>query len=135
MKRFLSLIPIRALLIAGGLAFFAAATWLWLRPIQVTTAEVSVREISPVIQGVGTVEAKMVVQLASKIAGRIVMMKVDQGDTVRSGQILVQLEDSESSAEVERAVANLDRAKLGRARTAGSLCSERRRRYRRLKRS
>ena len=112
MKRFLSLIPTRALLIAGGLAFFAAATWLWLRPTQVTMAEVSVREISPVIQGVGTVEAKMVVQLASKIAGRIVMMKVDQGDTVRSGQILVQLEDSESSAEVERAVANLDRAKL-----------------------
>ena len=112
MKRFLSLIPTRALLIAGGLAFFAAATWLWLRPTQVTMAEVSVREISPVIQGVGTVEAKMVVQLAAKIAGRIVMMKVDQGDTVRSGQILVQLEDSESSAEVERAVANLDRAKL-----------------------
>ena len=64
------------------------------------------------IQGVGTVEAKMVVQLAAKIAGRIVMMKVDQGDTVQPGQILVQLEDSESSAEVERAVANLDRAKL-----------------------
>jgi HlyD family secretion protein len=39
-------------------------------------------------------------------------MNVDQGDTVRAGQILVQLENSESSAEVERAVANFDRAKL-----------------------
>ena len=112
MKRFLSLIPIRALLIAAALAFFAASTWLWLRPIEVTTAEVSAREISPVIQGVGTVEAKMVVHLAAKIAGRVAVMRVDQGDTVRSGQILVQLEDSESSAEVERAAANLDRAKL-----------------------
>jgi len=111
-KRFLSLIPIRTLLIAGGLAFFAAATWLWLRPTQVTMAKVGVREIRPVIQGVGTVEAKIVVQLASKIAGRIVMVKVDQGDAVRMGQILVQLEDSESNAEVERAMANLDRAKL-----------------------
>ena len=112
MKRYLSLVPIRALLIAGALAFFGAALWLWLRPLQVTTAEVSAREISPAIQGVETVEAKMVVQLAAKIAGRIVIMKVDQGDTVRSGQVLVQLEDSESSAGVERAVANLDRAKL-----------------------
>ena len=112
MKRFLSLTPVKAVLIAGGLAFFAAAIWLWLRPTQVTMAEVIVRDISPVVQGVGTVEAKMVVQLASKIAGRIVMMNVDQGDTVGLGQLLVQLEDSESSAEVERALANLDRAKL-----------------------
>src|SRR6266540_2310269 len=112
MRRYLSLVPIRALLIAGALAFFGAATWLWLRPTQVTTAEVSAREISPVIQGVGTVEAKVIVPLAAKISGRIVVMSVDQGDTVQPGQILVQLEDSESSAEVERAMANLDRAKL-----------------------
>ena len=33
MRRFLSLIPSKALLIAGALAFFGAAVWLWLRPI------------------------------------------------------------------------------------------------------
>jgi HlyD family secretion protein len=111
MQRHLSMVH-KTLLIAGALAFFGASSWLWLRPTQVTTTEVSAREISPAIQGVGTVEAKVVVQLAAKIPGRIVIMKVDQGDTVQSGQILVQLENSESSAEVERAVANLDRAKL-----------------------
>ena len=82
-------------------------------------AQVSAREISPAIQGVGTVEAKIVVQLTAKIAGRISMIQVDQGDIVRTGPVLVQLEDSESRAEVERAAANLERAKLGRARTAG----------------
>ena len=112
MRRYLSLVPQKALLIAVTLAFFGSALWFWLRPLQVMTDEVSAREISPVIQGVGTVEAKMVVQLAAKIAGRIVIMKVDQGDTVQLGQILAQLEDSESSAEVERAEANLERAKL-----------------------
>jgi multidrug efflux pump subunit AcrA (membrane-fusion protein) len=119
MRRCLSLVPQKALLIAVTLAFFGSALWFWLRPLQVMTDEVSAREISPVIQGVGTVEAKMVVQLAAKIAGRIVIMKVDQGDIVRSGQILVQLENSESSAEVERAEANLERAKLAVHRTAG----------------
>jgi HlyD family secretion protein len=39
-------------------------------------------------------------------------MSVDQGDMVRRGQVLVQLENAELSAEVERAAANLDRAKL-----------------------
>ena len=79
MRRYLGLVPQKALLIAVTLAFFGTALWFWLRPLQVMTAEVSAREISPVIQGVGTVEAKMVVQLAAKIAGRVVIMKVDQG--------------------------------------------------------
>ncbi len=102
----------RAMLIVGSLALFGGGLWFLLRPARVTTAEVQVRRMAPAIQGVGTVEAKVVVQLAAKIAGRIVSMSVDQGDTVRAGQVLVQLENAESSAEVERAAANLDRAKL-----------------------
>jgi HlyD family secretion protein len=112
MQRHLNLNLHRAFLLAGFLVLLGGAVWLWLRPAQVVTAEVTVREISPAIRGVGTVEAKVVVQLAAKITGRIVVMNVDQGDTVRPGQVLVQLENSESSAEVERAMANLDRAKL-----------------------
>jgi HlyD family secretion protein len=94
----------RSLLAGGMLALIGAALWFWLRPTQVSVAEVYMREISPAIQGVGTVEAKVVVQLAAKIPGRIVAINVDQGDTVRRGQSLIQLENSESTAEVERAV-------------------------------
>ena len=112
MKRRLPAILINGLLIAVPLAFVAAALWFWLRPAQVTTAEVAVREIRPTVQGVGTVEAKIVVSLAAKITGRITRVSVDQGDVVRAGQVLVQLENSELSAEVERAAANLERAKL-----------------------
>jgi HlyD family secretion protein len=112
MQRHLNLNLGRTFLLAGFLVLLGGGVWLWLRPAQVATAEVTVREISPAIRGVGTVEAKVVVQLAAKITGRIVIMNVDQGDTVRPGQVLVQLENSESSAEVERAMANLDRAKL-----------------------
>jgi HlyD family secretion protein len=94
-------------------ALVGAALWFWLRPTQVSVTEVYMREISPAIQGVGTVEAKVVVQLAAKIPGRIVGINVDQGDTVRRGQALIQLENSESTAEVERALAALERSKLG----------------------
>lgn len=102
----------RTLLIVAAAALLGGGLRLLLRPAQVTTAEVTVRRIAPVIQGVGTVEAKVVVQLAAKITGRIVNLSVDQGDTVRTGQALVHLENAELSAEVERAAANLDRAKL-----------------------
>jgi len=87
--------------------------WLWLRPVQVSTAEVRVREVNPMVQGVGTVEAKLVVALAAKITGRIRAMNVDQGDVVRTNQVLVNLENSELTAEVERAAANLERVKFG----------------------
>ncbi len=70
------------------------------------------RQISPAVQGVGTVEAKVVVQLASKITGRIIAIHVDQGDTIKVGQTLIELENSEAVAEVERARAGLERSKL-----------------------
>ncbi|HEY2988150.1 MAG TPA: efflux RND transporter periplasmic adaptor subunit [Candidatus Binatia bacterium] len=115
----------KALFGVGALALVAGALWFWLRPAAVTTAQVTAREIRPAIQGVGTVEAKVVVQLAAKIPGRIVVMSVDHGDVVRAGQTLVQLENSESRAEVERAQANLDRAKLAvRAQEAAVLRAE-----------
>ncbi|MGZ9257341.1 MAG: efflux RND transporter periplasmic adaptor subunit, partial [Candidatus Binatia bacterium] len=83
------------LMVAVALVIVAAALWFWLRPAQVTTAEVSVREIRPAVQGVGSVEAKLVVALAAKITGRISAMNVDQGDIVRISQVLVKLENSE----------------------------------------
>jgi HlyD family secretion protein len=101
---------VRAVLV---LAIAAGAFWLWLRPATVATAEVDVRELSPAVRAVGTVEAKRVVQVAPKIAGRIAQMTVDHGDIVRAGQLLAEFEHSESKAEVERASANLERARLG----------------------
>ena len=93
----------KAIAIAAMAGLVLAVLWLWLRPVQVSTAEVGVRELTPKVQGVGTVEAKIVVQLAAKITGRITKLNVDHGDSVRLGQLLVQLESAELSAEVERA--------------------------------
>ena len=102
----------KAIAIAAMAGLVLTVLWLWLRPIQVATAEVGVRELTPKVQGVGTVEAKIVVQLAAKIAGRITKLNADHGDSVRLGQTLVQLESSELSAEVERAAAGLERVKF-----------------------
>jgi multidrug efflux pump subunit AcrA (membrane-fusion protein) len=59
----------RTLLIVAVVALLGGGLWLLLRPAQVTTVEVMVRRIAPAIQGVGTVEAKVMVQLAAKITG------------------------------------------------------------------
>jgi HlyD family secretion protein len=112
MQRHVTRLLSRTILIGATLVLIGIALWFWLRPAQVTTAEVAMREISPAIQGVGTVEAKVVVQLASKITGRVIAIEVDQGDTVRAGQTLIRLENSEAGADVEGAAAALERTKL-----------------------
>lgn len=101
----------RVILLVGFLALAGGLGWFLLRPAQVTVAEVSVRELAPSIQGVGTVESKTVVMVASKISGKVISINVDQGDNVLFGQVLATLEDSESLAEIEKAEANLQRSR------------------------
>jgi len=87
-----------ALLVVAG----AVAGVLVLRPVAVTVADVTPRDIAPAIQGVGTVEAKVTVQVGSKITGRLVSVLVDQGDPVAPGQVLARLDDAQQRAEVTR---------------------------------
>lgn len=98
--------PRARLLIVAALGIAAAALGLLaLRPTAVVVAEVGLRDIAPAVQGVGTVEAKVVVQVSSKITARIVSIHADQGDTVEPGQVLVRLDDAQARADVERSEA------------------------------
>jgi HlyD family secretion protein len=92
-----------ALLVAAG----ALAGFLFLRPVTVTVAEVSQRDIAPSIQGVGTVEAKVAVNVSSKITDRVVSVLVDQGDTIKAGQFMARLDDTQYVAAVNQAEASM----------------------------
>lgn len=103
---------IRAFLACGVLAGGVAGVFFLFRPPQVTVAAAAIREIAPAVQGVGTVEAKTVVRVSAKITGRLVAVLVDQGDTVRAGQLLARLDRAEQQAEVAQAEATVQRARL-----------------------
>jgi HlyD family secretion protein len=93
------LLIVVVLAVAGALTVFA------LRPAAVSVTGVTRRDIAPAVQGVGTVEAKVVVQVSSKITGRIVAVLVDQGDVVEIGQLLVRLDEAQLRADVQRSEA------------------------------
>ncbi len=104
---------VKGLLLAAGLVILGGGAVLFLvRPIPVIVAEVSVHDVAPAIQGVGTVEAKVIVQVAAKITGRVSSVLVDQEDSVETGQLLARLEDSQHAAEVKQGEAVLQRARL-----------------------
>jgi HlyD family secretion protein len=112
-----------------------------LAPPPVKIVKVEKRDLTAQVYGNGTVEAKVVVGVSSKITGRIVELYADQGDQVKRGQLLARLENDDvlhqqrqSEAVLNRSVASLgvEQANLQKARANLSLAEKNARRFRTL---
>lgn len=75
------------------------------QPVEVAQAERT--ELSENVSLVGSLRAKEQVDVAPKVGGRLVELRVDLGDSVRAGQLIGRLEDGELSQQVRRAEAAL----------------------------
>lgn len=88
------------------------------------TAEVAYVPVTDGYAAEALVEAGRESTLAAQVAGRILLLDVDAGDAVKSGQLLVRIDDSEArnsmagnQAQVAQAQANLVNAKAQYERT------------------
>lgn len=93
-----------------------AAWWFLLSPVAVTTHTVATGAVTAEVMGTGTLEARTSALVGPKIGGLIAHVAVDQGDRVKAGDLLFQLEDSDikqqvamAESEVAATVATLDR--------------------------
>ncbi len=78
---------------------------------EVTVDRVERGTIVAKISGPGRVRAETKVQISSSLMGRIVELRVDEGDRVEGGQLLLRLEDVWYRSLVEQAGARLERAR------------------------
>ncbi|MDG4475982.1 efflux RND transporter periplasmic adaptor subunit [Thiovibrio frasassiensis] len=101
-----------AVILTGGLLLRLTV----LGPTKIQTVRVTQRDLIAQVYGNGTVEAKVVVNIASKITGRLAEVSVDQGDMVKQGQVLAKLDLSELQAQNRQAKASLALAKKNAAR-------------------
>jgi HlyD family secretion protein len=87
---------------AWGLLAVVAGVIYWVRfaPIPVAQHQVKRGEIVAEVMGTGTLEAHVKTTVSSKISGRVAEMRVDQGDRVQHGQLLVRLDDEELKQQV-----------------------------------
>ena len=81
-----------------------------LAPPKVQVVTVQKRDLISQVYGNGTVEAKVVVGVSSKITGRIVELLADQGDRVRRGQLLARLENDDVRQQQQQSEAALNRS-------------------------
>ena len=107
-KHFLALAGILALGLVLRLTIFG--------PAKVQVVHLVKRDLVAQVYGNGTVEAKVVVNIASKITGRIVEVGADQGDMVTRRQVLAKLDLSELQAQNRQAEASLALATKNAAR-------------------
>ncbi|OGA94639.1 MAG: efflux transporter periplasmic adaptor subunit [Burkholderiales bacterium RIFCSPHIGHO2_12_FULL_61_11] len=80
-----------ALVLIGGLVLVALRTGP-LAPTRVTLTQVRQGQFSPAIFGIGSVQARRSWMIGPTVAGRVLAVKVDVGDTVRAGQLLAEMD-------------------------------------------
>src|SRR5512138_2183773 len=75
--------------------------------VPVVTAAALVRPLGVQIEAVGTARAKESVDVTSKTTNTVVAIRFKEGDLVRKGDVLVELDSAEARAELEEAQAAL----------------------------
>lgn len=97
------------LLVAMGFVFTRSGP---LAPVRVTVATVGESTLEPSLFGIGTVEARRAYLIGPTVAGRVLKVLVDVGDSVKAGQLLAEMEP----VDLDERLAALD-ASTGRAAT------------------
>lgn len=84
-------------LTAFAILFLATFGWIIatqgpLAAVKVTAAKAGVTTLERSLFGIGTVEARRAYAIGPTVAGRVARVLVDQGDVVRAGQLLAEME-------------------------------------------
>jgi len=103
-------------LIAGAVVFLAAFVWLLatsgpLAPVGVETATATRADLSPAVYGIGTVEAQHDYSVGPIQAGRLLRVLVDQGEPVKAGQLLAEIDPVDLRQRAEAASSSAARAR------------------------
>jgi HlyD family secretion protein len=111
---------ITGIIIAILIIFFAGYKLFWYRP-SVAVVIVKKAEIQGKVHGPGTVQSKVPVTVSSKIIGILVKLYADQGDRVRKGQLLAELDSDELRVREAAASSAKNRAEHDLARAQADL--------------
>src|SRR5437870_8376430 len=78
--------------------------------VTVQTAKTQMKDLATVVSASGEVKPKTYVNIGANAFGKITKLYVKEGDRVKKGQMLAQLENVQSSADVNATRASLDAA-------------------------
>lgn len=81
-----------------------------LAPMRVTVSTVTEGRASPALFGIGTVEARRAYLIGPTVAGRVLKVLVDVGDSVKAGQLLAEMDPVDLEQRMAALAASTGRA-------------------------
>src|SRR5499427_1986478 len=104
------------ILIASGVvlvgAAVVAANFYFKREkgLPVTTEAIKTRDLEAIVSASGKIQPKRLVNISADTPGRVVNLAVNEGDRVRIGQFLLQIDPKSLRSRVDSGTASLDAA-------------------------
>ena len=119
----------RIAVVAAVLAAVALILWASLRPSEgkgpaVTLEKVGRRDVVARVKASGEINPKQKVEIQSKVIGEVVALPVREGDDVRAGQVVVEIEKQLYVAARDQARAALEQARVNLERSRADLANE-----------
>jgi HlyD family secretion protein len=121
---------IKRIAIGGAVvAVVALILWASMRPSEgkgptVTVEKVGRRDVVARVKASGEINPKQKVEIQSKVIGEIVALPVREGDPVRAGQVVVEVEKQLYVAARDQARAALDQARVNLERSRAEVANE-----------
>jgi HlyD family secretion protein len=104
------IIGVVAVALLGGAV--AGNVWLKRTPGKtVTTEKIQKRDLEAIVSASGKIQARTTVNIAADTMGRVTQLAVDEGQTVKKGQFLMQIDPRNQQTAAERTAASLSAAR------------------------
>src|SRR5689334_13234232 len=106
----------RTILIALGMILLLGAVVaanLWYKRetgLPVTTEVIKTRDLEAIVSASGKIQPKSLVNISAETSGRVVDLAVNEGDRVKKGQFLLQIDPKSLRSRVENQEASLQAA-------------------------
>src|SRR5438034_10210810 len=98
-------------IIAIGAAVVAATLYFRRdKGLTVTTEDIKVRDLEAVVSASGKIQPKRLVNISADTPGRVVDLAVNEGDRIRKGQFLLQIDPKSLRTRVDSGTASLEAA-------------------------
>ena len=105
------IIGVVAVVVLGGAV--AGNVWLKRTPGKpVTTEKILKRDLEAIVSASGKIQARTTVNIAADTMGRVTELAVDEGQTVKKGQFLMQIDPRNQQTAAERTNAGLSAARM-----------------------
>src|SRR5437899_4006771 len=93
--------------------------------LTVTTEVIKSRDLEAIVSASGKIQPKRLVNISADTPGRVVNLAVNEGDRVKPGQFLLQIDPKSLSTRVDSGTASLQAAQMSLDQTRQSIVTAR----------